>query len=159
MKLVNSIIIILSISISLAACAPQNALKLALNIQSAHYLNPDIHGRTSPVVINLYQLKNQHAFQHASYQQLVKHPGATLNDNLIDRERIEIQANHRENIKQYVSQQTHYLGVVAEFHDLTHSQWRTIIKIPNNKKSVELFIHINSQSIHARLEQHNNRWW
>jgi len=58
-------------------------------------VNPDAAGRPSPIVVRLYQLKEEGAFNGASYFALADKEQATLGPSLESREEYELQPGRR----------------------------------------------------------------
>ncbi|MEB0104693.1 type VI secretion system lipoprotein TssJ, partial [Pseudomonas sp. CCI3.2] len=62
----------------LAGCStlsPYSTLtKLDLTLAASDQLNPDLHGRPSPIVVRLIELKNPVAFENADFFSLYERP-------------------------------------------------------------------------------------
>ena len=88
-------------------------------------INPDIHGRPSPVVLRLYALTSLVAFETADFMSLYSLDRVTLGDELIDREELMLAPGEMKVIDKLLSPQARALGVVAGFRDVQRATWRT----------------------------------
>lgn len=123
--------------------------ELQTNIQAASFLNPNIYNQPSPVVITLYQLKKPTKFQQAIFFNIYNDPAKTLGDELIDKQELEIRPQQTQEVKQLITADTRYIGIVAAFRDPDRSQWRELIAITSKKPS-RLLIDLHSQSIYVK---------
>lgn len=135
---------LLIISSILAACASN---EMALTIQSVSYLNPDINGLASPVVVSIYQLKAPYNFNNADYDSLAANSSAILGSDLIDKQTAEIRPAENKVIRFELSPSTQYIGIVAAYRTIDIAQWHTAIQVPNNKRSKHMTINLESQGL------------
>lgn len=121
-----------------------------VNIQSAQYLNPDMYGNASPVVVTIYQLKTPYTFKQATYQALAANSSKVLGTDLIDKNVIEVRPNSHQTVYQPLSPNTQYLGIVAAYRNIDQSKWRTTVKVVNEKgKSTVINLDLESQALTA----------
>jgi type VI secretion system protein VasD len=76
-------------------------------------VNPDSGGRPSPIVVRLYQLKEEGAFNGASYFALADKEQATLGPSLESREEYELQPGQTKELVLKIPPEARYLGAVA----------------------------------------------
>ncbi len=140
-------LVILFVILLLTGCSGQKLVKLELALESAHYLNPDINGHPSPLVVNIYELKTPYPFKETSYNKLIKNPSAILGASLIDKQSIEVRPGSRHDLEKLLSTNTHYIAVTGAYRNLDKSHWRELIKIPNKSKNIKLVIELESQGL------------
>ena len=93
-------------------------------------VNPDSGGRASPVVVRLYQLKEEGSFNSASYFALVDKEQATLGPSMVSREEYEMQPGTTRQLELKIPPEVRYLGAVAGFRDLNNSRWKALSPAP-----------------------------
>lgn len=122
-----------------------------VKIQSAKYLNPNIHQQSSPVVLVFYQLKSPILFRHSSFSALYTRPSKALGNTLINKEEIEIRPKQKLELIKKISPQANYIGVIAAFRNPSKSRWRQIIPITSNS-SDRLIVNLGTQTVTLHLE-------
>ena len=75
---------------ALTGCSSSTLINTKMNINGASYLNPDVNGRPSPVMVSFYELTAPMSFKQADYFQLQANPGSVLGNDLIDEQTIEL---------------------------------------------------------------------
>ncbi len=147
--------IIACLGILLAGCAqPPSAL---MEIHSAHYLNPDVDGNASPVVVTVYQLKSTFNFQQATYDQLSTNSGDVLGADLIDRSTIEVRPDSDDSVRQTLSPNTQFLGIVAAYRNIGGATWRQTVPVTNapNEETV-ITLDLESEALTATVNGTEN---
>lgn len=78
----------------LAGCStlsPYSKLtKLDLTLNASDQLNPDLHGRPSPIVVRLIELKNPVAFENADFFSLYERAKESLAPDMVASEELEL---------------------------------------------------------------------
>ena len=117
-----------------------------ITLTSAQYLNPDINGRPSPVVIIIYQLKNAYNFKQADSTSLMANSGSILQGDLIDKNSIEIRPDSTQSIIQKLDPDTQYLGIVAEYRNSTTESWHKVVQLDSSGgERADITINLESQ--------------
>ena len=148
-KRLFSTVALTTVAFVLASCSGTPEAKLYLN--SAQYLNPDINGRPSPVVLSVYELKSAYSFKQASYYALSSNLAKTLGPNLIDKQTIEIRPNSSKTFTQDMSPNTHYIGLIAGYRNIDQSTWRKVIPVTPGKKTIKINVTLESQGLVATI--------
>jgi len=146
-KRVSALILILI----LQGCAAHSGIKSDINVKTAAYLNPDINGHPSPVVLTIYELKSQQYFNQATYNQLATEPTNTLKTSLIDLHPFEIQPNYNFNDTLYLNNNIHYIGVTAAYRNIDSALWKKLLPLPHNTKKIKLLINLESENLLAKI--------
>ena len=133
--------------LTLTGCSifPSSTPTVKINVRSAQYLNPDINGRPSPVVVTIYQLKKPFAFKQANYIALANNSGQILGNALIDKHIVEIRPSSYKVINQPLSANTRYLGIVAAYRKINQTKWHAIVKITTRHTTVN--VNLESQGL------------
>jgi type VI secretion system protein VasD len=116
----------------LAACAakPPKPVEAKTHITVSPDVNPDSTGRPSPIVVRVYQLRNDAEFNGADFFALYEHEKETLGASLILTKEFEFQPGEAQDLKLPLSPEARFLGVVAAFRDIRTAKWRTITAAP-----------------------------
>jgi type VI secretion system protein VasD len=122
-----------------------------INLKSAHYLNPDINGEASPVVVTLYQLKNQQRFQQAIYTQLIADPVAVLQEDLIDKRTFQVRPDESTSMSVELSDHANYLGIAAAYSNINHAKWQQIIPL-EAKSTSRIGLFLETQGIKVKRQ-------
>jgi len=139
--------------ILLAACGakpvkppePPKPQPVTLTIVVSADVNPDAQGRPSPIVVRLYQLKDEAAFKAADFYALYEKDQATLGAAFVSREDFDFAPGDRHSADMPVSTDAQFIGVIAAYRDIRNAQWRTLTAAPekgivNNVKKNKLAI-------------------
>lgn len=117
----------------LAGCgslAPFSTLtKLDLVLTASDEVNPDLHGRPSPVVVRLLELRHPVAFENADFFSLYTRAEQTLPKDWVSSEELDMRPGERRALKLSVGPQSRYVGVLAAYRDLPHVQWRLVLPV------------------------------
>ena len=161
MKKTIFIVVLLSLAmLGLNGCTSPNAIQANMNVQAAKYLNPDVNGRASPIEVSFYQLKTPFAFNQANFYKLQDNAAAVLQDNLVDKNTIEIRPNQQRVYKLSLPMSVHFVGITAGFRSMDHAKWRALIRVPKpkskwyhwwNANEITVSVDLHTQEIKARL--------
>ncbi|HMK85282.1 MAG TPA: type VI secretion system lipoprotein TssJ [Steroidobacteraceae bacterium] len=113
----------------LAACSspppkPPQPVSVKLTIAAGADVNPDSQNRPSPVVIRVYQLKDDAAFKAADFFALYDKEQATLGATLVSRQELELAPAEQRTADYSVSPDTRFIGVAAAYRDIRNAEWR-----------------------------------
>lgn len=102
---------------------------LHLDITARAEINMDDDAQSSPVVIRIYQLKEDDAFNSASYQELVEHDSDVLKESLIESKEIILRPNTSISIDVPFDKKANVVGVAALYKepDLKENTWRLVL--------------------------------
>jgi type VI secretion system protein VasD len=108
--------------------------------------NPDVHGRPSPVVVRVYELKALAAFNAADFFSLFEREAETLGSDLVSREEYELRPAESRPYQRQLQPDTKFMGVVAAFRDLENSRWRQSAPVPA-KGHATVTIGVDAQAV------------
>lgn len=126
-----------------SACAkggPPKPSKTRVALSASNDVNPDGSGKPSPVVVRLYQLKGDAAFNGAEFFALYDDEMKVLGPELIGREEYVLTPSEARTVEVAVSGAARFVGVIAAFRDIRNSQWRVIVPAPLKKDDVTLSV-------------------
>ena len=143
-----------SLSLSLGSCDIFSSQPEAkFSVQAAQYLNPNVYGAPSPVVLSFYELKTPYPFKNATFFQLNQNAAAVLGDSLIDKQTVEVRPNSSQRVTEVLSPNTQYIGIVAAYRNLDQAVWREVIKLNPKQKHTSISINLESQSLVVNVKQ------
>lgn len=136
----------------LAGCSslsPYSSLtKLDLTLTASDRLNPDLHGRPSPVVVRLFELRHPVAFDTADFFSLYERARDTLTPDLIVSEELELRPGETRTLKLSI-EQGRYVGVLAAYRDLNEARWRHVLTVNSGERTgVDLTLDQNGIGAH-----------
>jgi type VI secretion system protein VasD len=100
---------------------------------ASEQVNPDAAGRSSPIVVRLFQLRTDGAFAAAEFFDLYEKEKQVLGESLVSREEYVLAPGETRELEIPVNAQTSYLGVLAAYRDIRSAQWRAVAKAPEKK--------------------------
>ncbi|WP_219267161.1 type VI secretion system lipoprotein TssJ [Pseudomonas sp. Xaverov 259] len=103
--------------------------KLDLMLSASEEVNPDLHGRPSPVVVQLFELKHPVAFEHADFFTLYEHAEQALPKDWVSGEELELRPGEQVALKLRNEPQSRYVGIIAAYRDLPNVQWRWVLPL------------------------------
>ena len=125
-----------------SAASPFSKLtKLDMALTASELVNPDLHGRPSPVVVQLIELRQGVAFEHADFFGLYGNAQQTLPKDWVGSEEVELRPGDRLALKLRIAPDSRFVGVLAAFRDLPHVQWRLLVPLTVQQRNrVELVL-------------------
>ena len=125
-------LILILFSLLLSGCSFKQSspnTRIDLHLIGSDKLNPDLHGRPSPIVLRLYELKNPVAFEHAEFFSLYQQPQETLSLDLIAHEELELRPGEKHELNLLTTPAGGYLGVLAAYRNLPEANWQVVIPL------------------------------
>ncbi|MGV2293368.1 type VI secretion system lipoprotein TssJ [Trinickia sp. YCB016] len=119
----------------LPACAsdepkPKETIRLELTVRAKSDVNPDDRGRAAPIVVRIYELKNDNAFKAADFFTLQTQDKTMLADDVVKRDELQLRPGDHQTIVRRPDQATTAIGVIAAYRDLPNSVWRSVYTVP-----------------------------
>lgn len=134
--------------------------KLDLTIVANDNVNPDDKGRASPIMVHVYELKTDAAFQEADFFTLQKRGKLTLGADILAEDEIVLRPGESTTVRRKAHPDTTAIGVLAGYRQLSTSTWRVVYKlkpapeaawyravIPANKVKLKIDLHANDIKI------------
>jgi type VI secretion system protein VasD len=119
-------------ALTLAACAakPPKPVPTRAQLVAASDVNPDASGRASPIVVRLYQLKDNGEFATADFFALYDNEKATLGASLLSREEFVLSPGETRDLQLELKTEARFLGAIAAFRDVRSARWRALTQAP-----------------------------
>ncbi|KWB82947.1 type VI secretion system lipoprotein TssJ [Burkholderia ubonensis] len=125
----------LACAIGLSGCAssepkPKEPIRLDLIVNALSGVNPDERGRAAPIVVRIYELKNDDAFKQADFLTLQNAGKTVLAGDVIKCDRWQLRPGEHQTIIRPADLATTAIGVLAAYRDLPNSVWRAVYAMP-----------------------------
>jgi type VI secretion system protein VasD len=134
-----------------AGCGSGAPPLLQGSIKADAATNPDAHGRPSPIVVRVYELKALGAFNAADFFSLVDKESETLGGELVGREEYDLRPAEVKPYKRQLQPDTKFIGVVAAFRDLENSRWRQSAAVPA-KREVTITVGVEARAVTVAIK-------
>ncbi len=109
---------------------PCDVQVVTLDIYAADNINPNENGNPRPVVVRLYQLKNDVRMENATYDQILLKDKETLEDDIAKVDEISVFPNDLVEVKFERIKDASHLAGVALFHSPKGQSWKTFYEFP-----------------------------
>lgn len=119
-----------------AGCAsgPKPA-KVSLNLVASNSVNPDLEGRPSPVVVQIYRIRAADAFNNARFFELYDDAEQVLGQDFVGVTEIEMSPDSKRTLSvEGMTVDTRYIGVLAAYRDIDEARWRAIVPTPSGER-------------------------
>jgi type VI secretion system protein VasD len=154
-RTVRVALLVLAVGLMLAmvACASSapKPVKTRLIVSVSADVNPDASGRASPIVVRVYQLKEDAAFRDGDFFAIFDREQATLAASLINRKEFTLAPGDERTVDFPVSGDAHYIAIAAAFRDIRNADWRVIKGAP--KKGIKALVKTDSIRVHLEKER------
>lgn len=115
----------------LAACAatppPKEETppaKLRVVVAASTNVNSGSGAQALPIVVRLYELKGQGAFNGADFYSLYDRESETLGDDLVDSEEMTLIPGQHHMVVRELGPDTRYIGAIGAYRDIDGARWR-----------------------------------
>jgi type VI secretion system protein VasD len=100
--------------------------RLVTAITATPQVNPDARKRPSPVLVRVYELKADTAFNNADFMSLYQGDSTTLAADIVYREEFMLQPGETRNLDRLLDEKSRFVAVVAAYRDIEKARWRAI---------------------------------
>ncbi len=133
---------------------PKNILsdktKLDLTIVVDPDINPDQHGRPSPVVVRLYSLVSPSIFENTDFVSLYYNDKQVLGADFLRMEEKDFRPSEVFKARLEFDQKASFIGVLVAYQDIEQSRWRMVIPLERKQHNT---IHLRLKKNSITLEQ------
>jgi len=131
LALLSPLVVVACGSLSGGNAPPQKEqARLEISIEANRDLNLDLKGRGAPMLLRVYELKSDVAFQEADFFALQNSDKAALGADLLAVDQFVIRPGEKREIRRKSNPETTAIGFFAGYRDLPNAVWRVIHKLP-----------------------------
>lgn len=131
--------------------------RIELAVASQPNVNPDHSGRPSPVLVKMYELRNDLVFKQADFQALFNTPIQVLGADLIAADELVLIPGEARRLAYHPNPNTRFIGIIAGFRHLDRALWR-VIKPVNPEKKNWVAMELNDVTILVVPDQDAEDW-
>jgi type VI secretion system protein VasD len=144
----------LASSLLLSGCASKQALHAPAHAElvASSDANPDSAGRPSPVVLRVFQLRNDGEFAGADFFALYDKEKEVLGASLISREEYVLAPGEARKLDLPVSADARFIGVIVAFRDIRAARWRALSRPPEKSLMHPHLIGTGGVSVHVEKD-------
>ena len=113
-----------------AAPEPCDVQVVTLNIYAADNINPNENNNPRPVVVRLYQLRDNVRLENATYDDVLLRDKEVLGEDIQKVDEVQVFPNDLVEVKFERLKTAAHLAGVALFHSPTGSSWKTFYEFP-----------------------------
>lgn len=113
-----------------AAPKPCDVQVVTLNIYASDNINPNENGNPRPVVVRLYQLRDNVRLENAQYDDVLLRDKEVLAEDIMKVDEVTVFPNDLVEVKFERNKQASYLAGVALFHGPQGQSWKTFYEFP-----------------------------
>ncbi|CAN1523467.1 COG3521 Predicted component of the type VI protein secretion system [Rhabdaerophilaceae bacterium] len=116
----------------IAGCAsnkPPPSLKISMTVEVDDLVNVNDQGLPSPIVVRIYELKSNSAFEQSAFFDLFDNDTAKLGTDMLGRRELELKPGDKLTFLREVAFEARYVGVIGGYRELGKAEWRSIAEI------------------------------
>lgn len=122
--------------------------RLGMEIASLPNVNPDSSGRPSPIIVKMYELRNDIAFRQGDFQTLFMEPMKLLGADLVAMDELLFVPGEARTVEYVPMPETRYVGILAGFRQMERARWRHVLPVnPESKSLIRLELNDTSLTV------------
>ena len=148
------LLLILLCGVGVSGCATP---RIELAVASQPNVNPDSSGRPSPVLVKMFELRNDLAFRQADATLLFTQPLQVLGADMIAMDDLMFVPGEARRMRYQPNPNTRFVGVVAGFRHMERASWRTVKPIDPKRKNW-ISLELNDTTILVIPDREAQKW-
>ena len=108
----------------------KEAADLEIQIEATNLINPDDNSRPSPLLVRVYELRNETLFQDADFFSLYNTDKTVLQGDMLTVDQFILRPGESRSLRRKSNLQAGAVGVLAAYRDLPNATWRALYKLP-----------------------------
>lgn len=112
-----------------------------IRFEAKDNVNPDASGRSSPLVLRVYELRSAEAFESAGFFDLYDEPEGVLDRDLLSQSEIVLRPGIVRLHEMTVDKKAEYIGIIAAFQNIEEAEWKLVLDAsPKGYKDINILI-------------------
>lgn len=120
--------------------------RIGLEVASLPNVNPDSSSRPSPVIVKIYEMRNDMAFRQGDFQTLFMEPMKVLGADLVATDELTFVPGEARTIAYSPMPETRYVGILAGFRQMERARWRATLPVEPEEDNL-IRIELNDTSL------------
>jgi type VI secretion system protein VasD len=138
LRVLTALLCALGLGLTLGGCKskppkPAPPPVVLVSMKAGADANPGSDGKASPIVLRLYQLKADAAFNNSDYFPLFDDEKKVLGQDLLSREEQELFPGQAVSMEIPFAAETRFIGVAGGYYDKSKAGWRAIAPASGSK--------------------------
>ena len=104
-----------------------------ISINTSSDLNPDVDGRASPLVLRIYELRDDKLFAESDFFDLYDDDTEVLEKAIVEKMEIELNPNESRKLELSLTDETLFIGFLAAYRDIDSATWRELHNVKSQK--------------------------
>ncbi|MFT4172425.1 MAG: type VI secretion system lipoprotein TssJ [Rhodocyclaceae bacterium] len=140
-----------------SAPAAKEATRLAMHVRASTANNPDEKGRAGPVMVRIYELRNEAGFEGADYFSLDTKDHTILAQDILARDAFILRPGEFRDLERKMNPETMALGILIGYRDLGKAKWRAVYRLPPAPEAAwyRMAIPLRKVKLEILLDQQN----
>lgn len=109
--------------------------RITMEVASQPNVNPDSSGRPSPIIVKMYEMRNDMAFRQGDFQVLFMEPMKVLGAHLVAMDELLFVPGEARVVEYAPMPETRYVGILAGFRQMERARWRAVLPVDPEKKN------------------------
>ena len=109
---------------------PSTTRSLRLTVQAERSLNTDKQSGSASLALRVYVLRDDKAFQRASFDTLYDNDEATLGNAVLQRETLHLRPGESRELVLPLAAEARLVAVFAAYREVERSLWRSVLSLP-----------------------------
>jgi type VI secretion system protein VasD len=126
---------------------PPPPAHLLTSVAATAQINPDTRQRASPLLVRVYELKADTAFNNADFMSLYQADSATLAADVVHREEFILQPGEKRSFDRLLDDKVRFVGVLAAYRNIEKARWRAIAAVPAASASQQVKVDVDALAV------------
>ncbi|MCE9687191.1 type VI secretion system lipoprotein TssJ [Shewanella sp. AS16] len=120
-----------------------------LNFRIAEDINPDIEGRPSPVIVNIYELSSKTVFENQDFFALYDNADETLRTDLIKKDELVFEPSSRLEYEMFLQPTTKAVAVLVAYRDIEGARWQAVVDVDPTGYD-DAYVYVDKLAVYIR---------
>ena len=157
MRRICSVLFVFLVFVCMSLGAGCSKPRVEMAVASQPNVNPDHSNRPSPIIVKIYELRNDLTFKQAEFNTLFDTPLQVLGADLIAADELVFIPGEARRVAYQPNTNTRFVGIVAGFRQMDRALWR-VLKPVDPEKGNLIAIELNDATILVIPDKEAEDW-
>ncbi|WNO60987.1 type VI secretion system lipoprotein TssJ [Rheinheimera sp. MMS21-TC3] len=120
-----------------------------LHFKVAQDINPDFEGRSSPVIIKVYELASKTIIENQDFFAIYDNADEVLRTDLLKKDELIFQPGERISYKMALQPATKAVAVIAAYRDIEGARWRAVVDVKPTGYD-DFYVYVDKLAVYIR---------